>query len=61
MDELICHIAFLVFKFGVRLICVDYDIFAIYQPCDVVPCHTQRRGDISMSPCMVRKGCRFSL
>ena len=41
MDELSFHIAFLVFEFGLRLICVDYDI-AIYQPCDVVPCHTEQ-------------------
>ena len=40
MDELSFHIAFLVFEIGLRFICVDYDIIAISQPCDVVPCHT---------------------
>ena len=47
MNELSLHIAFIVFELCLRSICVDYDI-AIYQPCDVVPCPTQRRGDISM-------------
>ena len=47
MDDLTFHIAFLVLEFGLRLICVGYDI-TIYQPCDVVPCHTQSRADISV-------------
>ena len=47
MDALSFHIAFLVFEFGLRSIRVDYDI-TIYQLCNVVPCDTQRRGDISI-------------
>ena len=46
MDDFSFQFAFLVFEFGLRLICVDYDI-VMYEPCDVVPC-AQSRGDISI-------------
>ena len=55
MDEVSFHIAFLVSNFNLRLTCVDYDI-AIYQPCDVVLCQTQSRGDISMLAVYKKKG-----